>query len=77
MRRGKFSISPELLREALKLPIEVRIVGLEWDFSAERGVVHLREGPNSNAELLPEVPEAGVTPFVVPVLGTDGVVGFE
>jgi hypothetical protein len=63
MRRiGRFLVSPELLRQALKMPIDCEIVGAQWNFVSEALELFV-EGTN-----LPEVETGHPVPLLSPII---------
>lgn len=67
---ASFSVTPQLIEQALEFPNAHAIVGAEWDF-ASRTVRLFVEGPD-----LPEVAIGQIVPSIVPIIsvqiGDDG-----
>lgn len=57
---ASFTVSVQVLEQALSLPVDHHIIGASWDWACE-GIRLYVEGPD-----LPEVKVGDVTPIVVP-----------
>ena len=66
-RGAYFIASPHLIAEALKMPSDCEIVGVEWDFISKNVRIFV-EGPS-----LPEVSQGEMTPCVIPQITVEQV----
>ena len=61
-KRAVFDVTPEFLAQAIHMPDDHEIIGVEWRFNPPRIKVFVR-GP-----CLPDVQEGEIIPTVVPVI---------